>query len=76
MNGNGIDIVDRLRIIWTSDSKARTDERAEAANEIVRLRNELTECNNDFFRLADAQEETILTLKRQIDRLRTRKGMK
>lgn len=41
MNLRDIELVDRLRIVWTSCPDRVNDERAEAADEIERLRNEL-----------------------------------
>jgi|LakMenE18May11ns_1017448.scaffolds.fasta_scaffold9956978_22 hypothetical protein len=44
---NDIDIVDRLRISWTSMTDKQNDERAEAANEIERLRWEVCELSGN-----------------------------
>lgn len=51
-----IDIVDRLRISWTSMTAMGNAEREEAADEIERLRKELQECEKliDEYQRADA----------------------
>ena len=56
-----IDIVDRLRIAWTSMTEMGNAERAEAADEIERLRAELIsmteELNRHRLKAARAKEE-------------------
>lgn len=49
-----IDIVDRLRISWTSMTEMGNAEREEAADEIERLRAELVTMTDKFIRLKDA----------------------
>ena len=49
-----IDIVDRLRISWTSMTAMGNAEREEAADEIERIRNELVSMTDKFNRLKDA----------------------
>ena len=49
-----IDIVDRLRIAWTSMTDMGNAEREEAADEIERLRAELASTTEKFNRLKDA----------------------
>jgi hypothetical protein len=61
-----IDIVDRLRIIWTSMTDMGNAERLEASEEILRLRNELTE----RIHMCDMRSEKILELTAERDEAR------
>lgn len=66
------DILDRLRIIWTSCNSRITAERAAAADEIERLRREVDQrdrrCVEMQYQLRDAAE-TELLLQQEICRL-------
>ena len=65
-----IDIVDRLRINWTSMTDMGNEERAEAAEEIERLRNELVRNTDEFAKTLTELRQRMETLTAERDEAR------
>jgi hypothetical protein len=65
-----IDIVDRLRINWTSMTDMGNQERVEAADEIERLRNELVRNADEFAKTLTELRQRVETLTVERDEAR------